>query len=265
MADELIAGAEEVDIDKQYVINSLVAYLTVRKNMDLKDCNGFTAPCPDVCSTRRLNEMKFTFCMTHSLNMEQGIPSACEFDTAAVLSQQALIAVSGKFPYMGNTFPIVYENGEFITRATEGLAEHKFDIMKENPENLYYMHHSVAHRRLANPNVAAPYALRYFAYDQKFGATLRYDFDADAGKTITMCRFAPDGSCLFVCRGEIVFGSGYDRNNCTQKVIFRVNDQADAFQKQAMVGNHCCLVYGDYTKRLAGLAEALGIEAVVAK
>ena len=265
MADEMIAGAQAVDIDRQYVINSIVAWMTVRKNMDLKDCCGFTAPCPDTCSTRRVNEMKFTFCLTHSLNMEQGIPSACEFDTAAVLSQQALIAVSGKCPYMGNTAPVSYENGQFTSRALERISEKNMEKLRANPENLYWMHHSVAHRRIADPNAEAPYALRYFAYDQKFGATLRYDFDADEGKKITMCRFSPDGSKLFIALGEIVCGGGYENNNCTQKVIFRVNDQMDTFQKQAYAGNHCSLVYGDYAQKLVDLAKSLGIEPILAK
>lgn len=265
LADELTAGASELHVDRQYLINSLIAYVTVRKNLDLKDCNGFAVPCPDVCSTRRLNEMKFTFCLTHSLNMEQGIPSACEFDTAAVLSQQALIAVSGKCPYMGNTAPVSYENGQFTSRALERISEKNMEKLRANPENLYWMHHSVAHRRIADPNAEAPYALRYFAYDQKFGATLRYDFDADEGKKITMCRFSPDGSKLFIALGEIVCGGGYENNNCTQKVIFRVNDQMDTFQKQAYAGNHCSLVYGDYAQKLVDLAKSLGIEPILAK
>lgn len=111
ICDELIAGAAENSMTRENMLPSVIAYVKVRKNMDLKDCNGFTMPCPDACSTRRLNQGKFTLCLTHSLNMEDGIPSACEYDTDAVLSQQALIAVSGKRPYMGNTCPLPVENG----------------------------------------------------------------------------------------------------------------------------------------------------------
>lgn len=265
MADELIAGAQEVQIERKYLINSIVAWMTVQKLMDLKDCNGFTAPCPDVCSTRRLNEQKFTFCLTHSLNMEQGIPSSCEYDTAAVLSQQALIAVSGKCPYMGNTAPVAYEDGQLALFNRQDIPADALARMEAEPENLYYMHHSVAHRRLPDPDRDAPYAVRHFAYDQGFGATLRYDFNADAGKRMTMCRFSPDGSKLFICGAEIVAGSGYDKFNCTQKVFFRVNDQEDAYEKQCLAGNHCVMVYGDYVKELTDLAKALGIEPVTAK
>ncbi len=262
IADELISGAKENTMTKENLLPSVIAYVMVKKNMELKDCNGFTMPCPDACSTRRLNEGKFTLCLTHSLNMEQGIPSACEYDTDAVLSQQALIAVSGKRPYMGNTCPVPFENGHLQGRF--GTTPEHFAVLEKNPENLYMMQHSVAHRRLADPNKNASYAIRNFAYDQGFGATIRYDFDVDAGQKITFCRFSPDGSKLFIGSGEIVMGGGYDGYNCSQLVYFRVKDQADAWTKQCLAGNHCTLVYGDYTKELTDLAKALKIEPLVA-
>ncbi|MGN1002474.1 MAG: fucose isomerase [Oscillospiraceae bacterium] len=264
LADELITGAEEVEVDREYLERSLIAYVTVKKNLDLKDCNAFTAPCPDACSTRRLNEMKFTFCLNHSLLMEQGIPSACEFDANAALSQQALIAVSGQRPYMGNTNPLPYENGAFLRFF--GLSEEKLaELEAENPNNLYFMQHSVPHRRFRDPGANGPYALRHFAYEQKFGAVMRYDFNQDKGQCVTICRFSPDGGKMFIGRGEIVGGDGYTLNNCNGLVIFRVKDQDDFYSKQVYAGNHCTMVYGDYTQELEDLAGVLGIEALVSK
>jgi L-fucose isomerase-like protein len=264
ITDELIAGAEECAMAREKILPSAIAYVMIRKNMDLKDCCGFTMPCPDACSTRRLNEIGFTACLTHSLNMEQGIPSACEYDVDAVLSQQALIAVSGKRPYMGNTCPIPMENGHLSARfgtTPEQLA--KLEALADN-ENLYMMQHSVAHRRIADPDKNAKYAVRNFAYDQGFGATIRYDFDADAGQKMTFCRFSPDGSKLFIGSGEIVMGGGYEGYNCSQLVYFKVKDQAKTWKAQCLAGNHCTLVYGDYVRELTDLAESLGVEPVVA-
>lgn len=264
ITDELIAGAEECAMAREKILPSAIAYVMIRKNMDLKDCCGFTMPCPDACSTRRLNEIGFTACLTHSLNMEQGIPSACEYDVDAVLSQQALIAVSGKRPYMGNTCPIPMEDGHLSARfgtTPEQLA--KLEKLADN-ENLYMMQHSVAHRRIADPDKNAPYAVRNFAYDQGFGATIRYDFDADAGQKMTFCRFSPDGSKLFIGSGEIVMGGGYEGYNCSQLVYFKVRDQAKTWKAQCWAGNHCTLVYGDYVRELIDLAESLGVEPVVA-
>ena len=56
LADELIAGADEVQIKREYLVSELCAYLTVKKTMARWDCNGFTMPCPDSCSTRRLDQ-----------------------------------------------------------------------------------------------------------------------------------------------------------------------------------------------------------------
>ncbi len=262
LADEIIGHAESVDCERKYLINSLIAYVTVKKNLELKDCNAFTVPCPDVCSTRRLNEMQFTFCLTHSLNMENGIPSACEFDADAALSQQVLIAVSGKRPYMGNTTPIPYENGKLFPLF--GLTPEIQDkLIKENPHNLYFMQHSVPNRHFVDNEKQGKYALKHFAYEQGFGAVLRYDFEQDKGQVITICRFSPDGSKLVIGRGEIVTSAGYDLNNCNGMVIFRVKDAEDMWEKQIYAGNHMALVYGDYVEELKDLAKVLKIEALV--
>lgn len=263
IADELLGEAAMTNITRENLLPSIIAYVTVKKNLDAKDCNAFTMPCPDACSTRRLNEQKFTLCLTHSLNMENGIPSACEYDTDAALSQQALIAVSGKRPYMGNTCPVPFEDGALMPRFA--TTPEQYEKLMSNPENLYMMQHSVAHRRLKDPAKNSSYGVSHFAYDQGFGATLRYDFDADAGQKITFCRFSPDGSKLFIGTGEIVMGGGYDGYNCSQLVYFRVKNQKDAWEKQCFAGNHCALVYGDYAKELKDLAISLGVEPLVAE
>ncbi|MCD8099669.1 MAG: fucose isomerase [Oscillospiraceae bacterium] len=262
MANELLSGADYADIERQYLLNSLAAHITVKKHMDMADCNAFTAPCPDACSTRRLNEQKFTFCLNHSLLNEQGIPSACEFDANSAVSMQALIAISGQSPYHGNTSPLPREKNGFMPLA--GLSEEKKEELKANPDNLYYMHHSVPHRCLHTPNEKAPYGLNHFAYEQKFGAVMRYDFNRDIGQVITVCRFSPDAGKLFIGRGTIVGGDGYDKPNCRTTVIFRVTNQNDFYSKQLYVGNHCCMVYGDYTTELKMLADVLGVEALLA-
>lgn len=265
ICDELIAGAENNKMSKELMMPSAIFYVTVRKVLDWKDCNSFAMPCPDCCSTRRLNQIKFTPCLTHALNIENGIPSACGLDTDAALSQMALMAVSGMLPYMGNAAPVpVDENGKLIPRSAWNSPETFKRIEELGSENIYLIHHSDAHRRMPDPSEDAPYSIANFAQDQKFGVTIKYDFNRDIGKKITWARFSPDGSKLVVGSGEIVGGDGYDGVNCSTIVYFRVKDQADTHRKQCLAGNHLCMVYGDYVKDLAELAELLGIEAVVA-
>jgi len=260
LADELLAGADSPQIEREYLVNSLIAYVTVKKNLDLYDCNAFTVPCPDVCSTRRINEMKFTFCLTHSLLNEEGIPSSCEYDINSALSMMVLTNISGNAPYMGNTSPVVLENGR--PRRLDRFDEHDLAGL-EDITNLYYTLHSVANRKLKGINEkAGNYNLRHFAYEQGFGAIFRYDFKQDVGQPITMARFSPNMKKMFIARGEIVGGGGYDSDNCNGYVLFRVASQKEFYKKQSYFGNHIPLVYGDYFEELIRLAESLDIEPV---
>lgn len=265
IVDELMAGATECSMTRENMLPSAIAFVTARKFMDLKDCNGFTMPCPDACSTRLINKKRFTMCSTHAMNMEDGIPSSCEYDSDAVLSQQALIAVSGHSPYMGNTCPIPYENGHLSPRF--GSTPEQMEKMEKAgyTEGVYMMQHSVAHRNMHNNGKKSPYAIRNFAFDQGFGTTLRYDFDADEGQEMTFCRFSPDGSKLFIGSGKIIMGGGYDGNNCSQLVYFQVKNQKDTWEKQCFAGNHCTMVYGNYVRELKDLAISLGVEPLVAE
>ena len=261
ITDELIAGAVDVSIDREMILKSVIAYVTVRKNMDDKDCCAFAAPCPDLCSTRRLNQMQFTFCLTHSLNLEQGCPSCCEFDVNSAVSMQALIAVSGKCPYMGNTEPLTMMDGFPIVLG--GSAEQGKKLLELGTDNLYFMQHSTPHRRIHDEKADAPYAIRNFAIDQGFGATMRYNFDADQGRDITLCRFSPDGERMLISRAESVLGDGYEGINCGEVVYFRVKDVDRFFDVQTYFGNHLVMVYGDYVKQLEDLCKLLDVEPVV--
>ncbi|MEA4853437.1 MAG: fucose isomerase [Christensenella sp.] len=267
LTDEMIAGAKEVHIDRKFLVNSLVAYLTVKKNLELADCNAFTVPCPDVCSTRRINEQQFTFCLTHSLLNEQGIPSACEYDINALLSMLLLTGVSYKAPYMGNCVPLPMENGKLNRDAVESsFFVHREDLdFIGDTSDLYVIEHSTPNRKLKGlDGRQADYAIRHFAYEQGFGAVLRYDFRKDVDQVITMTRFSPDVKKLFVGKGTIVGGGGYDYDNCNTSVFFKPEDQKTFYDAQKYVGNHMPLIYGDYTRELERLGEILGLEVIKA-
>ena len=107
------------------------------------------------------------------------------------------------------------------------------------------------------------YRLAPFAYSG-FGATIRYDFAQDIGQVITMIRISPDATKIFIAKGTISGGAGYEMENCDQGVFFNVADKVDFYHKQQYFGNHTVLAYGDYVEELKMLAEALGIEAVIA-
>ena len=270
LADEMTREAKEVHVDREFLEKSLIAYVTVKKNLDMADCNAFTVPCPDVCSTRRINEQQFTFCMTHSLLNEQGIPSACEYDINALLSMMLLTGVSYKAPYMGNCVPLPMENGKLNRDAVESsffVHEEDLDAIEKRGglNDLYVVEHSVPNRKMHGlDGEQADFAIRHFAYEQGFGAVLRYDFNKDVDQVITMVRFSPDVKKLFVGKGTIVGGGGYDYDNCNTAVYFKPQDQKTFYDAQKYVGNHMPLVYGDYTQELKRLGEILGLEVIEA-
>ena len=79
-----------------------------------------------------------------------------------------------------------------------------------------------------------------------------------------MARIDPSCSKLFVAKGEIVGGVGYNDYGCSEGVFFRVKDGNDFFQKQLDVGNHIPLVYGDCFDKVCELGKYLGLEVVTA-
>lgn len=258
LADEILAGADIVNIDREAMVESCKAYVEVKKLLDFHDCCGFTVPCPDTCSTRRINEMKFTFCLTHSLLNEQGIPSACEYDVDGVLTMLILSTLSNCAPFMGNTNPLVYENGTLRPMRRFNIEDIK-DV--EDLTNLYHTSHSTPNRKFHGiDGEMNSYSVRHFAYDQKFGAVFRHDFKEDKGEKITICRLSPDCKKIFIGEGTIVGGGDYELDNCNGYVVYRVADQAKFFKAQCEVGNHLPFVFGEYADELEMLGEALGLE-----
>ena len=266
--DELIAGAEECEMTREMVKKSVEANYGIQKFLDAYECNCFTAPCPDLCATRRLNQKQFTMCLNHSLNNEQGIPSACEYDLGAVVSKLMLQAIGRRPSYMGNCFtsPVRHGVRAQLPKALFFTPEHVDQKMEELGDipNVVLTFHSVPNRRWESfDEDFRPYAIRSFARSG-FGATLRYKFEEDAGQTITMCRVDPNVEKLFVAKGKIITSMGYDQTNCSMGVFFQVKDSKDFFKKQAAIGNHMPLIYGDFEEQVIELGELLGLEIVQA-
>lgn len=69
---------------------------------------------------------------------------------------------------------------------------------------------------------------------------------------------------LFMAKGTIVSGGGYDKNNCSTYVLFRLADQEDFFDKHVKFGLHLSLVYGDYLHELKLLGKMVDVEVVTA-
>jgi len=260
ITDRYMNGAAENDVKREYVVNSVKASVLARKLMSHFQCNAFTAPCPDACATRRMNEEKFTFCFTHSLLNEMGIPSACEYDLIGALSIASLAALTGKAPYQGNTQPCVYHDGrvesEFV--GTSYISE------MDGTPNIYYTGHATPNSKMHGFDApASRYAIRPFT-NSGWGATMRINFDDYKGETITLMRFNPQCDKIMVAKGTVVGGFGYETTGCSEGIYFEVEDKYDYFHKQAKFGLHMPAVFGDHIADVKRLGEVLGMEVVVA-
>lgn len=262
---EFIAGADECDMKPEDIFPSMKANYLVNKLLDKLECNAFAAPCPDMCATRRLNQERFTLCLNHSLNNENGICSACEYDLSALVSMVLLSNLSFSAPYMGNTSvgkvtgdptlevsPLLQRNKDSYGDAADAMG---------CANNIAYTFHATPNRLLKGFGAEkAPYAIRPFAMGGRWGATIRYDFNRDKGQVVTMCRFDPLCKKIFIARGTIVAGIGYKDENCTEGAFFEVADAKKFYECSLEVGNHIPLVYGDVYDNACKLAKLLGLE-----
>lgn len=262
LTDELMAGAVECEMTRENLIPSVRAYYLTKKLLAERDCNAFSAPCPDMCSTRRLNQEKCTLCLTHSLLEEQGIPSACEIDLNILLCKVILENLTYQATYMGNTCWLRRVNGKMTAPDFSSVTEEEYAQLDDNP-NLMVTLHSVANRKLKGyDQPEESYALRSFAYSG-WGATMRYDFAKDKGHPVTVIRLNPTCDKMLIIRGKIQAQLGYRRQNCSTACIYEVENARHAYEQTFSFGSHMALAYGDHTEALVRLCGMLGLEPVV--
>lgn len=262
---ELIDNAQEVRMNEEAVKKSVEMRYAIHKFMEANDCNCYAAPCGDICSTRRMNEQQVTMCLNHALNNEEGIPSACEYDLAALISMVMLQSIGRRPSYMGNTYAIPRQkDGKHIPFPKMPFFDKEETARQlaklENVDNLVLTFHSVPNRRWTSYDAPVrPYAIGPFTHSG-WGATIRYDFAADEGQVVTMCRVDPTCKKILIAKGTIVGGLGYGSVNCSEGVFFEVKDVHTFWKYQMDCGNHVPLIYGDFEDQLVQLAESLGLE-----
>ncbi len=265
ITDELMAGAVECDMTKENIIPSVKAYYLVKKLLKSRDCNAFSAPCPDMCSTRRLNQEKCTLCLTHSLLEEEGIPSACEIDLSILLCKIILETLTNQATYMGNTAWLRRtEDGKPTAPDFAAALPEELDALKDIPDICVTLH-SVANRKLKGYDTEPEeYALRSFAFSG-WGATIRYDFSKDQDQEITVIRLDPTCEKMLIGTGKIKGQFGYKRQNCSTAIAYQVKNAKAFFEKTFDFGSHMALVYGNHVEDLKTVCQILGLEAVLAE
>jgi len=237
---ELIANAEQSDMDEDQLLPSVRFYLAACRTLARHEANAFTLPCFEICATQEMAEERVTFCLAHSLLKDDGIPSACEGDINVLMSIAVLMYLSRKTPYMGNTS--VADRKHNLIRVghdVPGLKMHGF----EEPD--------------------APYGIKSFTAGG-WGGTLRYDISRDVGEPVTIARLNPAGTRLLVETGEVVDCTGYMDVGCSMAYHIRVDDAERFFRLEQDFGHHFALVLGNYLEQLEEFGRLAGFEVVEA-
>jgi L-fucose isomerase-like protein len=240
LTTRLVGNAEDVHMSKEDVLRCVEFYLAVKRAMDAYECNAFVIPCFELCARQVLEGRRVTFCLSHSLLKDEGIPSACEADTNVLMAIALLMYLSGKSVYMGNSYLV------------------------DRGENILAVHHDVPGLKmkgLDGPDL--PYEIRNFT-EGGWGATIRYDFSRDIGAPVTLARFDPAGARVLAVRGEIAGSAGVDRIGCALCAHVKVRDIVDLYHKEIDFGHHLAVVYGDYMEDIRALSEIMGFAVVAA-
>jgi hypothetical protein len=109
---------------------------------------------------------------------------------------------------------------------------------------------------------ASPYELRNFTVGG-WGVTLRYDFSADAGQTVTIARANPGQTKILMTKGEIMEGFGVDQISCSLGVRVKISDARELYRRAADYGAHFVMAYGDYVEAMEDLRGIVGFDLVL--
>ena len=130
-------------------------------------------------------------------------------------------------------------------------------------ENTINLHHSVASLKMHGFDTPPlSYNIKHFA-KSGFGATIRYDFNQDKGKEVTIGRFGPRGKKILVTKGEIIGGRElFNGLGCAQSVDIKIADSREFWREDQNFGSHLTMVFGDYIEEIRDLGELMDFEVV---
>ncbi len=241
-ADELIRGAVETYLDRDYVVRSLAFKKAIEHLMETHLANAFTIECFEFCASRLPEKWKITPCLIHTLFKDRGMASSCEGDLGALLGMRLLMSLSGKSSHLGNMF---FREGKIleINHSVPGIRMNGFD----------------------EPGM--PYKLGRFV-QSGWGTKAVVDFMQNPEKRVTVARMHPNARQVLVMKGKLVRSEGWEKDNlgCSVAafVIPAETGNAEPFvRRQAEYGNHLVWTYGDYTEPIRQLGALMGLQVEV--
>jgi hypothetical protein len=187
-----------------------------------------------------LNRRHLTFCLTHCLNKDDGVPSACASDINTVICYAIIMSIARKAPYMGNTMVRLEDENHRSCRILHDMCSKKMKGFDE-------------------PDLPIDYVA--FAKGN-WGTTMRYDFALDCGQDITLINISTDMKKLLIIKAKITGCDDFLTQECKEALVFEVSDNRDLHNKIVDFGHHCAVVYGDYKEDFSAFAKLMGMEVV---
>jgi len=207
------------------VVNVAKIYLALKDFVKEKRAKALAISCSPRMSPIRAP------CIALSKLRDEGIPAACEVDLYSAATMMMLQAVSGRPAFMGNI------------------------VNLDTASNIVGISHCAMPFKM-NGAEKQSYSLRNYHGERFLGSLTAYT-ELRKGQGVTLARIGRGLNEMLIVRGEIV--SQKDGYDCRNTLFVKVND-LQAFVRNAL-GNHHCLIYGDYGKELRNLCQVMGIYA----
>ena len=258
-ARAIIKGADKCDLTEEFVCNDFRYFHAVRKMMEKYDCNAFTTACKELCASRIPQKLKFTPCLTHTINKDDRIPSACEEDMAALMAMIVMMYLTRQSVYMGN--PVLVIAG---SKTIEQLGMPK---LLEQPDMIFdrdvlEIHHAVPVRKMRGfDKEPQSYTLSHFT-TQGWGTHLQVNMAEEEGQVVTFGRFNRRGTKMMVAVGHTL-GCEFRPYYCSPAVYYDVEGGVREFRQalaEGSYGHHQAIVYGNHVKEIQKLGKVMGFE-----
>jgi L-fucose isomerase-like protein len=210
----------------EHLQQSAAAYLAMDQILSRKGAKAMAINCLEITQSRKFSEQIINPCMAMTRLRDDGIPSACEMDVAALLTMILLGNLSNKPSFLGN-----------IVRA-------------EPDRNVIKLSHCILPTRMPGfGEKPLPYTLRDFHGNKGVTAFTH----VPPGEKLTLARAHRNLERVVALTGEVL--ECEDTTFCRNTLTIQINDVREFIRKAE--GNHHIAIFGDYMDDLNALCEVL--------
>jgi len=232
LAQEWMDEASQVmEPSPEHLQQSAAAYLAMDQILSRKGGQAMAINCLEITQSRKFSEQIINPCMAMTRLRDNGIPSACEMDVAALLTMILLGNLTNKPSFLGN-------------------------IVRADPEsNVIKLSHCILPTRMPGFGESPlPYTIRDFHGNKGVTAFTH----VPAGEKLTLARAHRNLERVVALTGEVL--ECEDTVFCRNTLTIQINDARKFVQRAE--GNHHIAVFGDYMDDLKALCDVLDCQII---